>query len=147
MERYPQDLKVEIEDFRTSPWKSAISSTEREGYPGMWRSLFAAAKAVIEGGRHTEGKALLLLADACSMMLNPSSTNEPFKPLMVIDGRRSSLPEDFTQSDVELFALFAEEVDDPWLRARLADLVWLLKTPRDPEHALLAIDAYRVIPL
>ncbi len=80
------------------------------------------------------------------MMLNPSSSNEPFKPFMIMNGRRSSLPIDFMQSDVELFAEFAEEVDDPWLQARLADLVWLL-IPRSPKHALLAIDAYRQLPL
>ena len=91
----------------------------------------------------SEGKVLWLLADACSMMLNPGSANEPFKPIMVMNGKRSSLPEDFQQSDVELFSLVAEEVDDVRLQARLADLVWLLATPRSPKHALLAIDAYR----
>jgi hypothetical protein len=147
MERYPQDLTVGIDDFRRSNWKSAIASCERKGYPGMRQSLSVAARSAIEGGRISEGKVLWLLADACSMMLNPGSANEPFKPLMVMNGKRSSLPEDFQQSDVELFSLVAEEVDDVWLQARLADLVWLLASPRSPKHALLAIDAYRKIPL
>jgi hypothetical protein len=145
MERYPQDLSVGIDDFRRSDWKSAIASSEREGYPGMWQSLSAAAGSAIEGGRTSEGKVLWLLADACSMMLNPGSANEPFKPFMAMNGKRSSLPEDFQQSDVELFSLIAEEVYDVWLQARLADLVWLLASPRSPKHAPLAIDAYRRI--
>jgi hypothetical protein len=147
MERYPQDLTIGIDDFRRSDWKSEIASREREGYPGMWQSLSVAARSAIEEGRPSAGKVLWLLADACSMMLNPGSANEPFKPFMVMSGKRSSLPEDFQQSDVELFSLIAEEVDDVWLQARLADLVWLLGTPRSPKHALLAIDAYRRIPL
>jgi len=147
MERYPQGLSVGIDDFRRSDWKSAIASSEREGYPGMWQSLSAAARSAIEAGRTPEGKVLWLLADACSMMLNPDSANEPFKPFMVMNSKRSSLPEDFQQSDVELFSLVAEEVDDVWLQARLGDLVWLLANPRSPKHALLAIDAYRRIPL
>ena len=110
MERYPQDLSVGIDDFRHSDWKSAIASIEREGYPGIWQSLSAAARSAIEEGRTPEGKVLWLLADACSMMLNPGSANEPFKPFMVMNGKRSSLPEDFQQSDVELFSLIAEEV-------------------------------------
>lgn len=81
------------------------------------------------------------------MMLNPSSSNEPFKPFMVMNDKRSSLPIDFQHSDVELLAALAEEVDDPWLQARLADLVWLLLEPRNPKYALLAIDAYRQLPL
>jgi hypothetical protein len=147
MERYPQDLTVGIDDFRRSNWKSAIASSEREGYSSMWQSLSAAAKSAIEAGRMSEGKVLWLLADACSMMLNPGSPNEPFKPIMVMNDKRSSLPEDFQQPDVELFSQIAEEVDDVWLQARLADLVWLLASPRNPKHALLAIDAYRKIPL
>ncbi|GAB1718746.1 MAG: DUF4209 domain-containing protein [Nitrosospira sp.] len=62
-------------------------------------------------------------------------------------GKRSSLPEDFQASDVALFSQFSEEVDDIRLQARLADLVWLLNKPRSLKHALLAIDAYRRIPL
>jgi hypothetical protein len=148
MERYPQDLTVGIDDFRRSNWKSAIASSEREGYSSMWQSLSAAARSAIEEGRISEGKVLWLLADACSMMLNPGSTNEPFKPIMLMmNGKRSALPEDFQQSDVELFSLVVEEVDDVRLQARLADLVWLLASPRSPKHALLAIDAYRRIPL
>lgn len=113
----------------------------------MWQSLSTAARTAIGNGLLSEGKGLSLLADACSMMLNPSSPNEPFKPFMVMSGRRSSLPIDFQRSDVDLLAAFVEEVDDPWLQARLADLVWLLIEPRSPKYALLAIDAYRKLPL
>jgi hypothetical protein len=38
-------------------------------------------------------------------------------------------------------------VDNPRLKARLADLVWLKQKPRVVEYALAAIDAYRMIPL
>ena len=113
----------------------------------MWQSLSAAARTAVEKGKPSEGKALWLLADACSMTLKPSSPNEPFKPFMVMDGKRSSLPEDFQESDVTLFSQFSEEVDDVWLQARLADLAWLLIKPRSPKHGLLAIHAYRHVPL
>lgn len=145
MLRYPENTKADIEDFRRSDWKKAIEAGTRDGYHGMWRSLSNAARAAIENGKVSEGKVLWLLADACSMSLNPSSANEPFSPFIVMAGRRSSLPEDFQESDVTLLAQISEEVDDIWLQARLADLVWILKRPRSPQHALLAIDAYRKI--
>jgi len=147
MERYPEQTTATIESLRNSGWKAAIDAGDREGYPSMWQSLSAAARTTIEKGLLPEGKGLWLLADACSMMLNPSSPNEPFKPFMVMNGRRSSLPADFQQPDVVLFSEFVEEVDDPWLQGRLADLIWLLIEPRSPKHALLAIDAYRQVPL
>lgn len=147
MERYPEQTTATIESLRNSGWREALAAGDREGYSSMWQSLSTAARTAMENGLLSEGKGLWLLADACSMMLNPSSPNEPFKPFMVMNGRRSSLPIDFQRSDVDLFAAFAEEVDDPWLQARLADLVWLLIEPRSPKYALLAIDAYRQLPL
>lgn len=147
MERYPEQTTATIESLRNSGWREALAAGDREGYSSMWQSLSTAARTAIVNGLLSEGKGLWLLADACSMMLNPSSPNEPFKPFMVMNGRRSSLPIDFQRSDVDLFAAFAEEVDDPWLQARLADLVWLLIEPRSPKYALLAIDAYRQLPL
>ena len=147
MQRYPENTNASIENFRNSGWKTAIDSCDREGYPSLWQSLSAAARDSIEKGQDSEGKVLWLLADACSMMLSPSSVNEPFKPFAVMDGKRSSLPEDFWPPDVDLFSKISEEVDDVWLKARLADLVWLLQKPRSHKHALLAIDAYRLLPL
>lgn len=149
MQRYPESTVINIDDFRRLNWKVIINSIDREGCQSMWQSLSSAARASVESGSNAEGKALWLLADACSMMLDPSSINEPFKPFMVMygDGKRSVFPEDFQESDVALLAQFSEEVDDIWLQARLADLAWLLLKPRSPQYALLAIDAYRQISL
>jgi len=146
-ERYPHDLKIGLDDFRRCLWREILNAIEREGYAAMWQAFSSAARRAIEEGRNAEGKVLWLLADACSMMLRPSSLNEPFRPAIVIGGQRSVLPEDFKQEDIEFFAQIVEEIDDPWLQARLSDLVWLMKRPRDPKFALIAIDAYRKIPL
>ena len=147
MERYPENIRIDIDDFRDSAWRAAVNTSNKEGYFGMWISLCEAAKNAVEKEKFSEGKVLWLLADACSMMLKPRSPNEPFKPFMLMGGNRSSLPEDFHASDIALFSQFSEEVDDIRLQARLADLVWLLSKPRSFKHALLAIDAYRQIPL
>jgi Domain of unknown function (DUF4209) len=146
MQKYPEDTVVSIEDFRNSGWRKAIDDCDHDNNHEIWHSLSDAARTAIEGGQFAEGKVLWLLADASSMMLKPSGVNEPFKPFIVREGMRSSIPEDFQPDDVELFAQIAEEVDFAWLQARLADLVWLLKVPRSPKHAVLAIDAYRTIP-
>lgn len=147
MQRFPEGTVVNIEDFRRSNWKAAINSSGEGGYHGRWKALSDAARAAIVNGDSSQGKVLWLLADACSMMLKPGSGNEPFKPMMIMQGKRSALPEDFQPQDVDLLAEVAEEVDDSWLQARLADLAWLLKQPRSPKHALLAIDSYRMITL
>ena len=92
-------------------------------------------------------KILGLFADACSMMLSPESANEPFKPLMQSRTHRWVVPNDLRDSDIAFFAEVVDEIRDPRLAARLADLVWLRQVPRDPKFALTAIDNYRAIPL
>lgn len=146
--RYPENTAANIDDFRRSGWQAAINpSSGGDDHHSMWHALSEAARIAIENGEISQGKVLWLLADACSMILNPGSANEPFKPMMVTQSGRSSLPEDFQEQDIDLLAQISEEVSNPWLQARLADLAWLLKSPRSPKHALLAIDAYRKIPL
>lgn len=146
-ERYPQDLLISAEDFAESGWKEAITQAKREGYSAMWQALSAAARSAIEQGRNEHGKVLWLLADACSMMLSPSSPNEPFKPFAVFHDRRSVIPEDMPDADIVFFAEIVDAVDDDWLKARLSDLVWLKGKPRNTAFALKAIDAYRCLPL
>ncbi|MEM6257441.1 MAG: DUF4209 domain-containing protein [Planctomycetota bacterium] len=146
--RFPADLEVAAEHFTNSGWREAIDGAKREGYSAMSHALTGAARKAILDDRTPEGKVLWLLSDACSMMLKPENHNEPFKPSIVMsDGSRSALPEDFTDADIVFFDAILEHVDEPWLKGRLADILWLRHQPRNPDHALAAIDAYRSLAL
>jgi len=146
-QRYSADLIVTKQDFMDCGWKSSLADEEREGYSAMWQAFSSAARKASEDNRLSNGKALWLLADACSMMLSPKSLNEPFKPFMVMEGRRSVIPDDLSESDIAFYAEIVDAIDDVWLKARVADLVWLKQRPRNVRFALAAIDAYRLIPL
>lgn len=146
-ERYPENLVISLDDFLTSEWKQTLDKAPREGYSAMWQAFSMAARSSIEQGRNEHGKVLWLLADACSMMLSPTSQNEPFKPYAVFHDRRSVIPDDMLEADITFFAKIVDAVDDGWLKARLADLVWLRGKPRNTAFALTAIDAYRTLPL
>lgn len=146
-ERYQSDLAISLDDFITSGWKEVISPVSKEGYSAMWQALSNAARSALEDERMEHSKVLWLLADACSMMLSPSSPNEPFKPFAVFHDRRSIIPGDLLDSDIQFFAEIIDHVDDNWLKARLSDLVWLNIKPRQTMFALKAIDAYRSLPL
>lgn len=147
MERYPHNTKVTLDDFRKCGWHEAISEARRDDYSSMWQALSTAAREAIEAKRLSEGKALWLLADACSMMLKPSSLNEPFAPIMVMEGKRTALPEDFQTDDISFFSEIVSEIHEPRLNARISDITWLMKIPRDPKFALSAIDNYRRTPI
>ena len=146
-ERYPADLTVTEQDFLTCGWQAALDNTTRDGYVSMWQSFTTAAKQAMEEGRNSDGKIFWLLADACSMMLSPKSANEPFKPFFVIDGQRGTIPDDFSEADIIFFTQIVDVIDDPWLKARLSDIIWLKQRKRDIRFACMAIDSYSTIPL
>ncbi len=132
------DSTVTIEDFRRSGWKEALDTAGRNVGAG----LAAAAKQRLQDGDVAGSKVLRLLADACSMMLKPDNSDAPFKPMW---GRHSAIPEDLGDEALNLFAVAVQEIDHVWVKARLADLLWIRK--HDHKMARMAIEAYREIPL
>ena len=142
------------EDFLDCGWKEALANADRgallQGYRLRYVTFSAAAKEANGEGRQTHGQILALLADVCSMELSPDSVSEPFKPFADFrpgGGGCSSTLDSFSEDNLAFFDVIAREADDPWLKARLADILWLRRQPRDVNFALVAIDAYRSVPL
>ena len=146
-DRFPADLTVTIDDFRSCGWEECLSGELRHGYSSMHAAFVTAASKATKEGRAGHGKVLWLLAFACSMMLSPDSVNEPFKPMAVFLEGRSPIPDDFSDDDILFFSQVVGEVGNVWLKARLADLVWLKNRKLGHQFALTAIDSYRAINL
>lgn len=147
MQQKLENITVDAEDFRKSAWKSIIELKNQQPHMDLVGIFGQMAKECVDADSLKEGKVFWLLGSASSMVLRSESINEPFKPFMIWEGKRSTIPDDFCEADVEFFGEICEEIDDDWLRGRLADLVWLLKKPRNRHFALIAIDAYRSMPL
>ena len=138
VEDNPQQV---IDAFKDCGWEAVLDGIADKGYAYMFDAFReAAVKAEEEAGK-AHGKVLMLMAEACSMMLRPDKLNQPF------DGRPSIIPDDFTDSEVKFIAEITESIDSPLLKGRLADLVWHRRLPRDPNFALTAIDSYIQLPL
>ena len=142
--RCPEDLVLTVEDFSSCGWKNALARAAGEGYPSMSEAFSTSARQTTD---KAHSKVLNLLASACSMVLSPDSFNEPFKPFFEFSGGRSIIPNDFLEADIAFFVLIVDEIDDSWLKARLADLIWFIQSPPNFKFALKAIDSYRSIPL
>ena len=137
-DRYPQDLVLTEEDFNACGWEGALDDVSSKGYVLMSQAFHTAEKQAHDEGRQVHGKILWLLAGACSIMLSPDSPNDPFKPMAELhSGHRSPIPEDFHEADLAFFAQVVHAIENPWLKARLADLVWLRR--RGFKFALVAI--------
>lgn len=146
-ERYPVDLAVGIDDFNQSGWSEVLDALDHPTNTSMWTAFSTAAKNKIADGDLKAGKVLWLLADACSMLLKPAKTSEPFQPLYEFQAGRAPLPQDFSDDDLDFFEEILDSIDDAWIKARISDLLWVRKLPRKPQFAHTAIDAYAAIPL
>ena len=145
--RYPIAQMVTQQDVTASGWRDVLTNSAEVGWSHMWHDFSGAARDADQDGRLAHARVLWLLADACSMRLIPSSANDPFRPDFVLEGKRSAVPSDFSADDLAIVEMAATEIGEPWMKSRLADLLWLVGRPRKVQNALEAIDAYRLIPL
>ena len=148
MKRYPPDLVLTAQNFSDCNWQNILAETREAGYEPLWRAFSKAAELAMEAKMDSHGKALWLLADACAMRLQPSSNKrQPFVSSITYLGWRTAGPDDFTEADLDFFSNVVEATANPWLKARLADLLWV-NNHKDKHHmALTAIDSYRQIPV
>ena len=145
---FVEDNSQQVRDaFKDCGWEAVLSGITDKGYAFMCNAFREAAVRAEEEVGEAQGKVLMLLAEACSMMLRPDKLNQPFKPSFIVGGRRSIIPDDFTDAEVEFFAEITGSIDNPLLKGRLADLVWHRRLPRDPNFALVAIDGYMQLSL
>lgn len=94
-----------------------------------------------EAENEAAAKVFAMLSAALDLHFKASDRNAPFGAMMIMGDRRSAIPEDFRGQPVSVLAYAAENAVSPVLRARLADLSWLLERNR---HQLgrTAIAAY-----
>lgn len=136
------DKLLSVDDFRTSGYEKVLREEPGTDNYLMHERLRDAATAAAEEGRAQDSAVLHLLARVTSMMLTPEDKTNPFRPWFQMGDRRSPIPTDFTVDDVTLFAGVVATVEHPQLRARLADLIWVLDRKHGIAVVQLAIDAY-----
>jgi hypothetical protein len=72
-----------------------------------------------------------MLVAVTGMHLKSQDANEPFGPMVVRpDGLRSAAPSDFRGEPIAVLSEMAARAEHPVLRARLADVSWLLERKR-----------------
>lgn len=83
-----------------------------------------------------------LLSNVFSMELDPDSINEPFKPWIQLSDRRSTSIGDFDKSDFQFFESIYEKIEEPLVRARFADILWVYSKPKSKHFVDVAISSY-----
>jgi hypothetical protein len=121
---------------------AGVISAESYELSEAYRRAGQAAGAKAEGLGTAEARLFVMLSAVTGMHLKAHERDEPFGPMMAMaDGRRTAVPADFRDGHVDLLANLATRTANPVLRARLADLAWLLDRKRGKLGGL-AITAY-----
>jgi hypothetical protein len=133
------DYSLTLEDFRACDLPAVISGATKEctAYSESFRVQAEGSRAK---GNEKGRIVFELLCNICSYGFDARQISDPFPPRMHFGNRRTPTPVDVAEKDLELLGELALEVEDPELKARLADLVWVRK--RDHRCAEMAIDAY-----
>ena len=143
----PDSSELTSDDFIHSRWKEVIGDAPITRCADVDDPLRKASEKALEEGDLRQAKVFRLLAGACSMRLTNKSRSEPYEPMWVWNGRSSPTPDWFSESDINFLATILDDVDDPMLKGRLADVVWIKRTPTEIRFAREAIDSYRSLDL
>ena len=134
---------LSLEDLTSCGWEQVVSGVLHHKYGLIAVELLSAS---IEAGGEKQSKrkrALDLLGRIC--LLELESDND--RPLKILPGTEEFTPKNLTTDEIALLEQFLHHVNEPKLRGRIADVLWLGKPEPDYRHALTAIEAYKSVPL
>jgi hypothetical protein len=72
--------------------------------------------------------------------LSFDTPGSPFVPFLQVEGKRTSIPSDLTKDDVDVVTQLSKSTNDPALRSRLFDILWVLT--KDPKACAEAAASY-----
>lgn len=82
-----------------------------------------------------------LFRNIISYHMTPKNTWKPFEPYLTLrGGRRSAIPDDLKEDDIQKFEESYSEIEDHELKSRVADTLWLKK--REVQYAYDAVLSY-----
>lgn len=138
--------RTKREIFLECDWSYDYEKYGNCTYSSIMKSLDQAAEEFKVIGKEGHSDVLKLLSNVVSLSFQPDKIQSPFKPFIeVIDGQyiySSFKVEQITKENLEFFETILEDIDLPLLKARLADILWVLNIPKNPEHASKAMDSY-----
>jgi len=127
----PLNPPLTKEDFINSGWKEVVNSTSKD-CSSYYLPFYTKAKEAKEAENIKEQAVFEILALITSDEIQPESTRKVFPEVF----------QHLTDEHLNFLAEIVDEVSDPELKARVADILWLRRGNVDIDMAKKAIDAY-----
>lgn len=134
-------LKTDISpsDIEPGHWQPALKDAQRatvDAFGTAFNNLTDSREA--EDGNPISAPSLL--AAVCHITLAVGREDGPFVPMFSRSGRRSPLPKDLSDSELDALDRVLSQTEDPELASRLADILWL--QTQDHTKAQTAVQSY-----
>jgi hypothetical protein len=135
-----QNIPLSKDDFDKFDWQKIVEVSDKKECHNYSTAYFKKANEFEKNNDLTGQEIFTLLGAITSMMLKPESFSEPFGPVAVFQGSRSAIVEDFNDNHLEVLNETINDIHDPELKARIADVLWIRK--KDYKVAQIAVDSY-----
>jgi len=112
-----------VDDFERINLSSILAMTNTLHFHTLQDAFNRAAQTSKESGDSAAERGYNVLAVICSYHFNPNRT-DAFSPQIMMDGRRSLIPNDYIGEQQDVLIQITERIDHPLLRARIADSCW-----------------------
>ncbi|SDR44558.1 hypothetical protein SAMN05519103_03233 [Rhizobiales bacterium GAS113] len=132
---------VTLDDFQAVDFQAAIAAIRHAECSLLSRKFGEAAHLAQGEGNVRAVRVFDLLNSICGFHFKVEDRAGPFGPMMVMNGKRSAIPDDFRGEQSRVLRALMPEISHPGLRARIADTVWL-NDRKAHDAAEAAIAAY-----
>jgi hypothetical protein len=125
-------LRATVDDIKGIDFERPIAEANSADCRQLSAAYRDAAKAhrELDEAAAPASRVFAMLGAATDFHFKANNSNAPYGPTMIMDGRRSPIPEDFRGDPVLVLAYAAERAENPVLSARLCDVCWLLERKR-----------------
>ena len=120
----PDDSPVMIDEFQAVDVEAPIRDSSNVDCTSLGGLYATAASEQADAGNTIEHRVFRLLALIAHMTFQPEDRAEPYAPQWVTGNRRSIIPVDLKGEQSRALATIAPGIQNPGLRARLADIAW-----------------------
>jgi len=132
---------IRKEDFDRTPWQQVLVEADQK-LCSVYARLFykRAQEAAKVHDARTEAVYTFLGAVTSPELKLETPSRDPFVAAAGLEYSRTPLPEDFSADELRIIKQLIETVQDPEMRARLADILWVRQG--DSSVGSLAVDSY-----
>jgi hypothetical protein len=116
---------VALADFSAVNIEEPIATLRSVDCASLSKPYREATEAAAAEKDETAERVYRLLAAVTQMHFKPNDQGEPYGPMLVMDGRRSIIPDDLRGEQSAIFAAIAPKLRNTGLRALFADIAWL----------------------